>query len=207
MLTFEQATKDAAKLAAAAAKRAMRHYRERRSVDEDDITGVLVGMLEQAFATSIEDLRFKAKVMRHRRGQAKEEFFSGADILIHVEMTTTIQKYSKGVLVQAKRFRMTYPSQREKNKLREQCGKMLRITPAAFVFSYDENGMRCGAASRMAGYDGWNFHKACGWTAYRFFLELFRSPIGDPRITGANYVDLPIANEIHISAEGELKST
>jgi hypothetical protein len=118
-------------------------------------------------------------------------------------MDTRTQKYSKGMLVQAKKIgpnRAMYP--REKAELTEQCKKMLAVTPAAFVFDYGNGFVRCGPASRIAGATSQDLYKICGWTSYRFFLEYFRSPIGDPRITSALVRDLPPPLELKIAAEG-----
>jgi hypothetical protein len=44
----------------------------------------------------------------------------------------------------------------------------------------------------------------CNWTSYRFFLELFRSPIGDPNLTSALVRDLPVPTVIALKGSGDL---
>jgi hypothetical protein len=108
------------------------------------------------------------------------------------------------VLVQAKRFepdeRM---SEQEHANLVEQCTKMLNISAAAFVFDYAKSGMRVASATRVEGAASRDLHAICNWTSYRFFLELFRCPIGDPQITSALIKELPIPNALDLKAFGE----
>lgn len=194
LITFNEATRLAAKEAEKAAAVATAHYRKKYSCDEDDVTGVLVGSLASSFNTAeFGGIHLNASILRHRRGVAAEESKYGADMLIHVSMNTPNQTYSKGVLIQAKKVERTdYWSQRKRNELIEQCNKMLRITPASFVCSYSEKGIRFGSATRVAGATSvFSIPYLCGWSSYRFFLELFRCPIGDPKITSAHVGELP----------------
>jgi hypothetical protein len=183
----------------------MKKYADGYVTDEDDITGVLVGCLDSDLDGVIGGLAWSTSVVRHRRGEAAEERRIGADIVVHVEMDTAVQKYSKGVLIQAKRVEpsrnMSYAQHGE---LIAQCGKMLDHTAASFVFCYATGSMRCGAASKIAGSTRRDLHKNCGWTSYRFFLELFRSPVGDSRFTSAKVADLPVPTVLTIKATGEL---
>ena len=204
-MTFEEATREAAHAAHHAVTKAMEPVRWGVRVDEDDLTGVLVGRIGAALDGEIGGLQWKCSILRHRRGRAAEEKKFGADLLMHVTMNTPSQKYSKGVLVQAKKVgpdrNMTT---REKQELNDQCQKMLKFTPAAFVFDYGNGRLRCGPASRIVGASSHDLYRTCGWTSYRFFLEYFRSPIGDPRIKGPFVKDIPPAWELNILAEGTL---
>jgi hypothetical protein len=175
--------------------------------DEDDVTGFLVGSLHTEFDNGdLGGIELRASILRHRKGAAAEERRIGADILIHVSMETSTQSYSKGVLIQAKKSEATeYWSQRWRADLVDQCNKMLSVTASAFVFNYNKNGIRCGAATRVAGASGpTSLRYLCGWTSYRFFLELFRCPIGDPRITSARIDDLPVPFALQLSFSGDL---
>jgi hypothetical protein len=124
-------------------------------------------------------------------------------------MDTPTQKYSKGVLVQAKKVNHEdYWSQKKRDDLISQCKKMRSVTAAAFVTSYSDKGIRFGAATRVAGAShDFSIPYLCSWSSYRFFLELFRCPIGDPRITSARVRDLPepdVPFIITLSLSGEL---
>jgi hypothetical protein len=206
VMTFNEITKKAAKEADGAVSYTMGRYKRGLVHDEDDITGFLLGSLQTRLDhSSIDGVTLTASVLRHRSGVAAQERRYGADMLLHVRMDTTTQTFSKGVLVQAKRSEPSdYWSQRARDELIDQCNRMLSVTPAAFVFNYRVNGMRCGAATRVAGgRPPQSVNYLCGWTPYRFFLEFFRCPIGDPRITSARVEDLaiPVAFEIAISGD------
>lgn len=60
---------------------------------------------------------------------------------------------------------------------------MLDVTPESYVFCYDRNTTRVGSATKIAGAAGRELYQECGWTAYRFYLEFFRCPVGDPKLT------------------------
>jgi hypothetical protein len=102
-MNFEEAMAAAARIAAQAATMSMRQYRTGYITDEDDITPDLLATVRTALTGQIGGLTWSASVARHRRGRAAEEASTGADILIHVALDTPTDKYSKGVLVQAKR--------------------------------------------------------------------------------------------------------
>jgi hypothetical protein len=206
-MTFEELTKEAAKLADKAAWRTMNDMRNRHASDEDDVTGLLVGRLHAEFEnTDIDGVNIRASILRHRSGVAAEERRIGADIVIHVGLDTPTQSYSKGVLIQAKKSeQFDYWSRRQRDDLIDQCKKMLRVTASSFVFNYSVNGIRCGAATRVMGArEPAGLRYLCGWTSYRFFLEFFRCPIGDPKITSANVADLPVPFALQLSLSGDL---
>lgn len=195
----------AAKVADKAVARTVRKYSSGQVTDEDDLTGVLVGNLDAAFDGAIGDIVWSSSILRHRKGQAAEEKRIGADILIHVELDTPTDKYSKGVLIQSKRVRpQGWMTSKEHKDLKDQCRKMLSLTAASFVMNYTTEEFRCGSASRLMGATDRDIHAQCSWTSYRFFLELFRCPIGDPRISSALVKDLPVDFVVEISGEGEL---
>jgi hypothetical protein len=116
------------------------------------------------------------------------------------------QTYSKGVLIQAKKEAPSDSwSTASHTRLVGQCNTMLGVTAAAFVFNYAEGGIRCGAATRVAGAKiVTNPSYLCHWTPYRFFLQLFRCFIGDPRITSANVEDLPVPYVLRLDFTGGL---
>jgi hypothetical protein len=205
-VTFEEATRQAALAAQEAVTKATERVRRGRSIHEDDLTGILVGRLDAALEGEIGGLKWDCTILQHRSGKAAEEKKYGADLLLHVKMDTPTQIYSKGALIQMKKVgpdSIMWPA--DQKNLIEQCQKMLKLTAAAFVMDYGKGYVRCGAASRIAGATSRDLYKLCGWTSYRFFLEFFRSPIGDSRITSALVDDLPAAWGLEIRAEGELE--
>ncbi len=146
-------------------------------------------------------------IERNGKGKAGEEKRIGADILLHVSLDTPTERYSKGVLIQAKKAEPDQQvSKAIMDELGDQCQKMLSHTPSAFVMSYSSKGFRAGSATRFTGTQNRDIHRVCTWTAYRFFLELFRCPIGDPRITSGRVKELPAPYVIHLAAEGQLSA-
>lgn len=186
----------------------MAQYRIGHVTDEDDLTAMLAGMIKAKLEGKIGGLNWSSSVVRDRRGEAAEEKRIGADMLIHVKLRTPALKYSKGVLVQAKRIdRGRQMTTVDHNNLIDQCNKMLKITPAAFVFDYMKGGMKCGSATRIAGSADRQLDRQCTITPFRFFYELFRCPTGDPRITSGLVAELPVPTVLTISANGEIELT
>lgn|SRR5215813_8342074 len=102
-MTFDEVTRAAAHKAEHAVAITITNLKRKHVYDEDEVTGFLVGSLHTVFdGYQIDGVTFSASILRHRRGMAAEERRYGADILIHVNMNTRTQTYSKGVLIQAK---------------------------------------------------------------------------------------------------------
>lgn len=205
-MTFDEAMRKIAHRAEQASASVMGKLGTGRVKHEDDLTGVLVGALDEAIkGVRTGGVTWDTSILTHRIGG--EEGTYGADLLIHVRLDTPQHKYSKGVLVQAKRIG---PGKNMRAKdhadLKNQCNKMLDWTPASFVFAYDSHGMRCGAATKIAGSAGRTLYDQCSWTAYRFFLELFRCPIGDTEITSADVEELRMKRGLAIRGEGSLEA-
>lgn len=194
--TFEQA----AHAANSAVNKVMKKYSEGFVTDEDDITGIIIGQLDSVFDEKIGGITWSSSILRHRKGIAAQEKKTGADMLLHVSITTPELTYSKGVLIQSKRIDkgMTM-AEKDYKELKKQCEKMLDITPASFVFNYTKSEMRWASATKIIGTSNGVLNNACNLTAYRFFLELFRCTTGDPKITSAKFDDLQIPQGIAIS--------
>jgi hypothetical protein len=200
-MDHEESLVEAARRADRAVRRTMRDYRRRYIRDEEEITAYLLGSLRTEFSVQIGHLRWTATILRHRRGVAAEEKMWGADMLLHVSLRTATLSYSKGVLVQAKRLEANrHLFNPEYQNLVDQCHKMLAVTPASFVFAYASQGMRCGPATAISGSSSRTPYEECVWTSYRFFLEMFRCPIGDPRITSAAVEALPVPAIMRLAA-------
>lgn len=191
-MELDDAAREAAHEAKEAVRAVMQEYRAGRVTDEDDITGELLGALKIKLNGPIGGLMWTASVVRHRAGRAAEESRIGADILMHVSVKTSEQEISKGVLIQAKRPESGGSLKpREHVELKAQCTKMTAITPSSYVFNYARRGMRCGPATRIMSSTNRKIADDCVITPYRFFYDLFRCPIGDPRVTSALVSELP----------------
>lgn len=203
-MNFDDSMRKAAKRANEAVGRAILKYRRGEVTDEDDLTGVLVGNLDASLVGSIGGLTWTTSVVRHRKGKASEETQIGADIVIHVDLKTPERKFSKGVLIQAKRIEPDVQmSGADHARLVNQCKKMLHISTEAFVLDYTKNGVRFGSALKISGTKNRNLHGECPWTSYRFFLDLFQCSVGDPRFTSALVSKLPVPNIVKIKAVGD----
>jgi hypothetical protein len=204
-MKFTTLAERAAARARDAAQLTMAFARDGLLSDEPDITSSLVTNLQRNFSNArFAGLRWSAKVVPHHSGRSAHEKRIGADILIHVTLDTPNYKYSKGAMVQAKRFRedATNLSADELGELTSQCRRMLSYSPAAFVFYYGKDTISCASATLVAGTTERNLARVCHWSAHRFFLELFRCPIGDPRMTSATAADLQIPLAIEIQGVG-----
>ena len=200
-MDFEDSIKEAARRADAATRDAMAAYRDETVEYEPVITGGLATSLRTALNGQIQDLIWSAHVLKSGTGSGREETPIGADLLIHVQFDTPSLKYSKGVLVQAKRLEPAVTMTTDQySELVEQCKKMLKVTIASFVFDYARVGMRCAPASLVIRSDMRELYSQCAWTPYRFFLELFRSFIGDPNITSAKVRDLNVPDKLELKA-------
>lgn len=205
-MTFDEAMKEAALRANSAVEAAMSKYASDDVTDEPEITGVLIGQLDSVFdKEQIGGLSWRSKIVRNGKGVAAEEKRIGADLLLHVKLSTPTQVYSKGVLIQAKRSE-PYEAVRDLPKLQQQCLDMLSHTAASFVFVYAKGSMRCGSAARFAGTRDPHIYRQATWRSYRFFLELFRCPIGDPKIISSRVSDLPVPKVIQLSGQGDVAS-
>jgi hypothetical protein len=202
-MDYEGEMREAAKRAERGLNRAIESLRRRLSADEDDLTGVLKGSLDTELDGTIGGLTFECKILRHRRGSANEEGEYGADMLIHVKFDAPKLKYNKGVLVQSKRSEPGKKlNRRQHEELIAQCGKMLKYTPDAWVFAYYNTGMRAGPATSISGSTNLSLYDQCPWRSYRFFLELFRCPIGDPNIVSPYPEDLRVKATVKVLATG-----
>lgn len=196
----ENLIRQAAHRADDAVSQTLAKYRAGGVGDEEAITGVLVGRLDADFEGRFGGLEWNTSILRHRGGEANEEGQIGADLVIHVALNSRDLKYSKAVLIQAKRLE---PSEnmpkREQTRLAEQCRKMLDISAASYVFNFSRDEMRCDSAANVKGLNGAITARGLQWRSYRFFLELFRCSIGDSRFTSANIRNLIAPNVVSIT--------
>lgn len=201
-MVHEDSLVAAAKRAQDAVSDVLDAYRDGTLPRETSINGALAHELRRVFNNAqIAGLTWHARVLTSEGGNS-EERQTGADLLIHVEMDTPALRYSKGVLVQAKRVGPDDEIRTDDHRrMVRQCGDILRITPASFVFSVSPFEMRCGSAIALRGIADRHLHQQCCWTSYRFFLELFRCPIGDNKIRSQQVEDLNLPYGVELRAQ------
>lgn len=202
-MTLRELAKRAAGRANAAAMEVIGAYAAGAYPREEDITAALISLIGHNFANRhFAQFRWSAHVLNRGRGVANEEGTVGADMLIHVALETPTVRYSKGVLIQAKKkgkgVALTKP---EHDGLVGQCEDMLAVTPCAYVVNYTTQAMRFTSAHVVQASPERVLSNLTVWKSHRFFLELFRSPIGDPKIISAKYRDLP---GVSITGKGEI---
>lgn len=202
-MKFEDAMRKVAKRAARGSNLSMGKLSLGLIKHEDDLTPALATAIEyEVNGYKAGGVTWNAAVLTHRK--SGEEKTYGADLLIHVKLDTPQYKYSKGVLVQAKRIGPgSAMSPTPHKELVGQCNKMLGHSAASFVFAYDPKGLRAASATKIAGATDRTLYDQCSWTAYRFFLELFRCPVGDLTINSANVDDLS-AHTLALKGRGNL---
>jgi hypothetical protein len=202
-MTLREVAYRAAGRANAAAIDAIADYRERILPREEDVTAAFIRQLGHNFnRRRFAGLQWSARILNRGPGTANEEGKVGADMLLHVALDTPTIKYSKGVLIQAKRKGRGVPlSSTEHDGLVEQCRKMEAVTSSAWVANYTREDMRFTSAHVVEKSQERVLSNLTVWTSHRFFLELFRCPIGDPRIASAKFDDLP---GVKILGEGEI---
>jgi len=200
-LNLKKAISAAARVAQDAVDDMISQYSEGLTTDEDDLTGILVGALRVRLNGQIEGLSWQASILRHRAGIAAEEKRVGADMILHISLDTEEKKFSKGVLIQAKR---TDPHKRltpkEQQDLKDQCRKMRRYSNASFVFNYSKNLMRCGSALGVESSTDIKLSQDLPVSSLDFFKKFFECTIGDPSLTSAHVSDLPVPYAVFLKA-------
>jgi hypothetical protein len=193
----------AAGQANAAATKVIEKYAAGTYPREEDITAAFISLLGDKFDNRhFAQFRWTSRVLNRGRGVADEEGTVGADMLVHVALETSTVRYSKGALIQAKRKgKGVALTGSEHGALVQQCADMLAITPCAYVVNYTKQAMRFTSAHVVQASPERVLSNLTVWKSHRFFLELFRCPIGDPKIISAKYDDLP---GVSITGKGEI---
>jgi hypothetical protein len=176
---------------------------------EEDFSGQLIGRCKQkledlhtpnarwrvaAAITEADDgparpsIRFSARQTKSK-GPGSEESWSGADLLMVLEIKSPDYEVRKGVLVQAKRLE---PGKqlaiRDARNLRSQCKDMLDLTPSSFVFIYSETGVITLSASIVEGSERRDLHQLEQWpnSTNIFFMDFMKCWTGDPRLSATD---------------------
>jgi len=129
----------------------------------------------------VKELVWKSKTLTDRGRYAQESEF-GADFLGTLDIDLDDYQTTKGFLAQAKMSNNLNAT--ELDRLRCQCSQMLEHTAEAFVFLYDEDGVRIVPARAVVGtnLDPTEQHSR---SVQSFFEDHFECFIGDQRISSA----------------------
>jgi hypothetical protein len=204
----------AASLADVAVNAVMDKYARGKIPHEPGITGELIGRLDAAFdGYRTDELTWEVSQVNSGSGAAAEESRVGADLIIYVKLETPTHKYSKGVMIQAKRVMPgQWMPQDKLDVLVGQCKTMMDFSPAAFVMNYAPREARFASATKIAGITDRELHRQCDMSALHFFFDLFVCTIGDARIVSADSATLRVhdrardgAATIMLTARGEFE--
>jgi len=133
--------------------------------------------------------RWRARTLTDR-GRNAEESVLGADFHGTFEVFSSEIRVAKGFLAQAKLLEpsATLPS-RDLSRLREQCQRMLDLSPDSFVFLYSTKGVRVASAASVTSATNGVIDDLGTKTIAEFFLDHFKCFIGDPRLGHPTIVD------------------
>ncbi len=177
--------------------------------DEDDFSSQLVGRLKQRigeFSTASMDWTTQALTeaddgpasasirLRGRhltsRGPGAEETLYGADIIFVLDVDSPFERFSKGILIQAKMAKKIpdyMKDSEEARKLKKQCELMLDITSSSYVFTYGESAIGVFSA---ADFESMDIFTSAPRTPLSFYTDFIKCWIGDPRIRATDKASL-----------------
>jgi hypothetical protein len=182
MIKGYHAVREAAQHIAGAIDGAVDALREGRVEHEPAMTDRMLGAIEQSLTNyESKGIRWRAKTLTDR-GRGSQESRYGADFMGVLRIALPEFVVSKGFLAQAKLVRRY--SSGDPRELRQQCEKMLNLSPDSFVFLYGMDGVRVVPALSVVAskVDPLQLYSR---SAQRFFEEHFECFIGDRNIQTA----------------------
>lgn len=192
---------------------AVKAFRDSRVQEEDKFTDRILGAIEDRITNlHVEGITWQARTLRTRPakgGYDGEEKRIGADFMGVLTLNTRSINVKKGFLVQAKIVEPNQPFKGMK-ELRDQCEKMISITPDSFVALYSKAfGVRFVPANAIIGRKGNGDLYDTYSRGVRSFFELhLQCFIGDTKLNDPNVErleflnDQPIRVSLEISGEG-----
>lgn len=180
MLSYLGIIREVAKVVSDAAEGTIEALNHGRIEQEPQFTDRMLGRIEHA----IEGYQTKGVIWRAKtltdRGRGSQESIYGADFMGVFDLSIRGYAVRKGFLAQAK---LVEPdgdiSPQEYNRMREQCGNMLNLSPASFVFLYSRELINVVPAISVVASDPINPHDLYSRRLNRFYEEHFASFIGD----------------------------
>ena len=182
MITDYHAIREVAQHIAGAIDRSVDALREKRVEQEPAMTDRMLGAIEESLKDyQRKGIRWSAKTLTDR-GRGSQESKYGADFMGVLNIALPEFAVSKGFLAQAKLIRNGNSG--DLVELRQQCKKMLDLSPDSFVFLYGQDGVRVVPAISVVGanVDPLQLYSR---SAQRFFEEHLECFIGDGNIQSA----------------------
>jgi hypothetical protein len=193
----KQLVRKAVNKIAAAARQALQDLEDGRVQQEPAFTDRFIAYVQsQLHGRSLAGVCWSAVTLPDR-GRNSAESQLGADLLSVVRFDLPGFSVTKGFLAQAKLVEpATSFSTAESQKLKEQCEKMLAVSPASFVFLYSlQSGVQVVPAIEVVGARDCNPHELTTRSIPQFFTEHFECFIGDRRFSAADGRQLEILRE------------
>jgi len=198
-----------------AAKQTIEDLRDGWVEQEPPFTDRLVANLQnQLDGKTVKGIRWKAKTLTDRGRHSQESTF-GADFLGVLTLDLLGLRVMKGFFAQAKLIRRgnSRTQASEFERLRDQCHKMLSVTPDSFVFLYSKRGIKIIPASSVVGTSAEHLNSLWNRTIGRFFTEYVECFVGDPKLNAPSLEKFYAVAEryeirqglyVHASDEGDL---
>ncbi len=179
MLSYYHAVREMAQRIAGAIDASTDALREARVEQEPAMTDRMLGSIEHSVeGFRSRGIRWTAKTLTDR-GRGSQESKYGADFMGVLQVSLRDFTVSKGFLAQAKLVRRRTVD--NPKNLKEQCEKMLALSPASFVFVYGYDGVRVFPALSVVG-SGGDLADLYSRSGRLFFEEHLECFIGDRAI-------------------------
>lgn len=167
-----------------AAQRVVRSYQDGVIEHEPTVTDRLLGGIEEAMNDfEVKGLRWRAKTLTYQGPHAQETRY-GADFVGVLDISIPGYSVRKGFLAQAKRVEPgQMMNRRDWEDMKEQCDKMLDLSPDSFVFLYSRESISVVPALSLIGADRRNPYELSSRSVTRFYEEHFQCFVGDRLIS------------------------
>lgn len=191
MLKAPRIVREAARTVAEAVNRTATSNQRGQIVQEPDFTSRMVARIEDAVnGSELKGVEWSAHVLSDRGPGAAERTY-GADFLGVLSVDLNGFSLRKGFLAQAKLLRHgSLLSRAEWNRLKEQCDRMLALSPDSYVFAYSLQTVRIIPAVSVMAADHQPLANLYDRSVAAFFLLHFESFIGDRQFGTASESEL-----------------
>ena len=188
-----------------AADGAFGNYREGEKADEPAITDMILGAIgEHIRSRRFGGVTWNAHILTSS-GQSAEEKRYGADFRGVLDIDIPDYSVKKGFLIQAKKAEPYNPLREDRWKvLISQCEKMVKCTPASFVFAYSrKKGIRVIPEVSVLGSMSRDVFGLYNYGVQNFFENHIKCFIGDCRLgfLDMEKLDVPFERALHLTAK------
>ena len=185
-----------------ATSRVVRDYARGKLKHEEPFSGELCGRLKETLEEfETPNFRWQVEATDESSGRGElsarnltkggEEPLYGADIVMTIDVEAPDFAINKGFLVQAKRLEWGKDlASDRREKLVEQCIKMLEVTPSSMVFLYSSHALQAIPAAAVLANQGKNLWSIPTWGYRYLFIDFAMCWFGDPRLQTVEDISL-----------------